>query len=170
METETTTTNTSTAQSPVDDVPLASPVRLLDVMSLAQYDKRGNTPAPSASELSLIAGMKYADKHQWGAAETKLTVSRDEALKTADHEPEALAIAYSALGYVYAHAREFERAIENYLHALAVWEQRVYRSADDARLADLLADIALIYQLKGDEAKKAEFESRSAAVAKNKKN
>ncbi|ELR12013.1 uncharacterized protein ACA1_321200 [Acanthamoeba castellanii str. Neff] len=153
----------SSAQSP--PIPLASPVRLLDVMSLAQYDKRGNTPAPSPAELNLIAGMKYAGKNEWESAEKKLLVSRDEALSTADCEPEPLAIAHSALGYVYAHTRDFDRAIDNYLQSLQVWE-RVYKNPADPRLAEFLSDIALIFQLKGDDAKKAEFESKAAAVKK----
>jgi len=144
----------------------ASPIRLLDVMSVAQFSKLGNTPAPSPAELALIAGMQYAEKNQWGSAEKKLLLSIEEAFKIVEGEPEALAIAYAALGYVYTHSKEFGRAIDNYLKSLAVWGDKVFRNPDDPRLYEFLKDIALVYKLKGDSTKQAEFESRAEKVNK----
>jgi len=131
-------------EASVTGMPLKSPIRLLDVMSVVQFAKLGHTPAPSPAELALIAGMQYAEKGlsspspgpsgtdddaspgEWSKAERKLLQSRDEALKTLDQDPEALALALSALGYVYANMNELDRALSHYLESLDVWKSRVY--------------------------------------------
>ncbi|EAL63640.1 hypothetical protein DDB_G0287663 [Dictyostelium discoideum AX4] len=144
--TNNTPTPTPTSTPQYNKPSILSPVRLLEKLSKIDEGSRENTPIPSTATLLMITGMQSIGKNQKVAGE-KLTKALEAAEKNKNQEE--LAAALLGLGYFYITTTDYDKSIQLYNASLAIWKQ--IHGNDFIHLADLILDIAKIYQCQNNE-------------------
>ncbi|EGC36192.1 hypothetical protein DICPUDRAFT_78128 [Dictyostelium purpureum] len=125
---------------------ILSPVRLFEKLSTINQDQQGNTPTPSMGMLCLLNGMRAIGKNNETAGKN-LTRALAEAEKSKDQEE--MAVALLGLGYFYTTTNEFDKSIQLYKGSFEIWKK--IHGENNLKLADLILDIAKIYQILNNE-------------------
>eukprot|EP00727_Mastigamoeba_balamuthi_P008957 m51a1_g4684 hypothetical protein (233) ;mRNA; f:172075-173305 len=133
------------------EIPLQSPIRLLDALFILDDQAKGGTPMPSKARMLFVSGMQALSVGKIETARERLVEALEDVRRAVPLRKEEVAVCQLGVGYLDAVSpaatRDLAAAARMYSEAADMLEQAA--GVGCPQVAPLVADLAVVYQMGG---------------------